>query len=132
VLGPETCITCHSASSDVAASGSGHQAYYNQLYQDGVVKVSGMALTSNGVDTTTLTFKMTKNGAGFDCTKSTASTSDFTIGSYWAKYDAATKDGEVTMVVANRFMVTIEGSGAEQQDLVAYAGAIDFKALQGL
>jgi hypothetical protein len=48
------------------------------------------------------------------------------------KYDAATKDGEVTMVVANRFMVTIEGSGAEQQDLVAYAGAIDFKALQGL
>lgn len=48
------------------------------------------------------------------------------------KYDPATKDGEITIVVANRFMVTVEGDGAEQQDLVAYAGAIDFKKLQGL
>jgi hypothetical protein len=47
-------------------------------------------------------------------------------------YDPATKDGEVTLVVANRFMVTVEGDGAEQQDLLAYAGAIDFKKLQGL
>jgi hypothetical protein len=48
------------------------------------------------------------------------------------KYDPATKDGEVTVVVANRFMVTVEGKGAEQQDLVAYAAAIDYRKLQGL
>lgn len=48
------------------------------------------------------------------------------------KYDPATKDGEVTVVVANRFMVTVEGQGAEQQDLVAYAGAVDYRRLQGL
>jgi hypothetical protein len=48
------------------------------------------------------------------------------------KYDASSKDGELTMVVANRFMITVEGDGAEQQDLVSYAGAIDFKGLQGL
>lgn len=48
------------------------------------------------------------------------------------KYDPATKDGEVTVVVANRFMITVEGKGAEQQDLVAYAGAIDYRKLQGL
>jgi hypothetical protein len=48
------------------------------------------------------------------------------------KYDPATKGGEVTIVVANRFMVTVEGDGAEQQDLLSYAGAIDFKKLQGL
>jgi len=48
------------------------------------------------------------------------------------KYDPATKDGEVTVIVANRFMVTVEGNGAEQQDLLAYAGAIDYKKLQGL
>lgn len=48
------------------------------------------------------------------------------------KYDPATKAGEITMVVANRFMITVEGTGAEQQDLVGYAGAIDFKTLQGL
>jgi len=47
-----------------------------------------MAIATSGVDTTVLTFKMTKDGAPFDCTKSG---SDFSIGSYWAKYDAATR-----------------------------------------
>ncbi len=88
VLGPETCVTCHTGDDPVAASGSGHQAYYDQLYQDGVVKVSDMALATSGADTTVLTFKMTKNGAPFNCTKSG---SDFSIGSYWEKYDAATR-----------------------------------------
>ena len=48
------------------------------------------------------------------------------------EHDATTKHGQVTMAIANRFMVTVEGDGAEQDDLVAYAGAIDFKTLQGL
>jgi hypothetical protein len=47
------------------------------------------------------------------------------------KFDAAAKDGEVTLAVANRFLVTIESKGAEQQELLAYAGAVDYKRLQG-
>jgi hypothetical protein len=46
------------------------------------------------------------------------------------KFDAAAKDGEVTLAVANRFLVTIESKGAEQQELMAYAGAVDYKKLQ--
>ena len=86
---PETCVTCHVGSDPVARSGPMHQARYAEFYQDGVVKVvaSSMALAANGTDATTLTFKMTKNGAPFDCTKKDA----FAIGSYWAKYEVATK-----------------------------------------
>lgn len=47
------------------------------------------------------------------------------------KFDAASKDGEVTLAVANRFLVTVEGRGAEQQELMSYAGAVDYKKLQG-
>jgi len=87
-MGVETCVTCHTGSDPVAASGSGHQAYYDMLYQDGVVVISDMDFTTNRVNTAILTFKMTKNGEPFDCTKSG---SDFSIGSYWAEYDPATQ-----------------------------------------
>ncbi len=88
---PETCVTCHTGDDPVVRSGANHQEIYKEFYQDGVVKVSEMAFTTSGGNTAVLTFKMTKNGAPFDCTKSTAATSDFSIGSYWAEYDVATK-----------------------------------------
>jgi hypothetical protein len=83
----ETCVTCHTGSNPVARTGPNHQAIYSQFYQDGVVKVvaGSMALAASG-NTTTLSFKMTKNGAAFDCRKTDA----FAIGSYWASYDVAT------------------------------------------
>jgi OmcA/MtrC family decaheme c-type cytochrome len=58
---PESCVICHSQ------VGAGHQASYDDLYQDGVIKVTDLAysFTSNP-DTTKITFKMTKNGAPFD------------------------------------------------------------------
>ena len=90
---PETCVTCHTGDDPVVRSGANHQEIYKEFYQDGVVKVSEMAFTTSGGNTAVLTFKMTKNGAPFDCTKSTAATSDFSIGSYWAEYDVATKTG---------------------------------------
>lgn len=62
-----------------------HEAEYKQFYQDGVIKVSNIATTANAVDTTTLTFKMTKNSASFDCRDADA------IGSYYGPYDRATK-----------------------------------------
>jgi hypothetical protein len=41
------------------------------------------------------------------------------------------KDGQLTMVVANRFMVTIDGS-ASMDDKKEYAKAIDLEKLQSL
>lgn len=41
------------------------------------------------------------------------------------------KDGKLVMVVANRFLITIEGS-AVAEDKMAYAKAIDLDALQAL
>jgi hypothetical protein len=71
---PETCVLCHTDQGDgsLVRTGPAHQALYDQLYQDGVMKVTDMAIASNGVDTTTLTFKITKNAAPFDCRKEPA------------------------------------------------------------
>lgn len=45
------------------------------------------------------------------------------------KYDASNHSGEIQIVVANRFFITIEGDDVEKDDLTGYAGAIDFKKL---
>ena len=45
------------------------------------------------------------------------------------KYDDKAKNGELNIVVANRFMVTVKGNKVEKQTLVDYAGAIDFVQL---
>ncbi len=60
---PESCATCHSG------AGAKHQASYDQLYQDGVIKVTDLAYSfSSSPDTHNVTFKMTKDGAPFDGT----------------------------------------------------------------
>jgi hypothetical protein len=48
------------------------------------------------------------------------------------KYDAEGKNGEIQMVIANRFLVKVSGNNVEQQDLKEYASAIDFNKLAGL
>jgi OmcA/MtrC family decaheme c-type cytochrome len=60
---PETCVICHKT------SGTTHQTYYDELYQDGVIQVSDLAYTYTGPDTTTITWKMTKDGQPFDASK---------------------------------------------------------------
>ncbi len=58
---PETCVVCHSE------AGENHQASYEELYQDGVIEVSDLTYRFGGSpDTTTITFKMTKNGTPYD------------------------------------------------------------------
>ncbi len=84
----EACATCHSGDASIARSGPGHQADYDQLYQNGVIKVSNLSLTSNGTDSTTLAFTLKKNGSPLDCKKTT---DGFTIGSYYDPYSTATK-----------------------------------------
>ena len=54
---PETCGICHKS------AGEDHQAAYDELYQDGVIKVSGLTYKFTEPGTTVVTFKMTKNGA---------------------------------------------------------------------
>ncbi|RUM41512.1 MAG: hypothetical protein DSY80_08670 [Desulfocapsa sp.] len=45
------------------------------------------------------------------------------------KYEPKGRSGEINIVVANRFMVTVKGNNVEQQTLVSYAEAIDFRSL---
>jgi len=81
-LNPEACVLCHNNVS--YRGGAGHQADYDQLYQTEVIKVTSMTLTTNGVDTTTLAFKLTKSAANFSCLDADS------IGSYWSAFDTTT------------------------------------------
>ena len=57
---PELCSTCHSS------SGANHQTSYNELYQDGVIKVTNMTYAYTGANTHVVTFMVTKAGVPFD------------------------------------------------------------------
>ncbi|MFH1293254.1 MAG: hypothetical protein ABIJ44_03900 [Pseudomonadota bacterium] len=48
------------------------------------------------------------------------------------KYNAQQKNGKINLVIANRFLVTVEGDGVSLEDLKAYAGKIDYKKLAAL
>ncbi|MBI9077259.1 MAG: hypothetical protein JEZ02_17765 [Desulfatibacillum sp.] len=48
------------------------------------------------------------------------------------EYDPSDKSGEMTMVVANKFLVTVSGSGVEREEIKAYAEAVDFAKLEAL
>lgn len=46
------------------------------------------------------------------------------------KYDSSKKSGELYIVVASRFVVTIKGRQAAQEDLLTFAEAIDYRVLE--
>ena len=48
------------------------------------------------------------------------------------KFDAGQEEGDLKIVVANRYLVSIEGRGINRDDLIEYAKAIDYKKLQSL
>jgi hypothetical protein len=48
------------------------------------------------------------------------------------KYDPDTREGDIKIMVANRFLVTVEGRSVSKQDLQAYAQAIDYKKLAAM
>lgn len=126
---PETCVTCHSSTSTVALSGSGHQDRYDALYQfnkadsaalptNTGITVYDMAIavgtTTVANDTTTLTFKMAQNGNAFDCSKVAA---DYTISAYYDSY----ADGKFTFpgTVANGYYF-----GLKDAAKVSYASGV--------
>jgi hypothetical protein len=47
------------------------------------------------------------------------------------KYSNETKDGDINMVIANRFLITVQGNDVIRQDLISFAQGIDFKKLAG-
>ncbi|MBE0619599.1 MAG: hypothetical protein IH605_03310 [Burkholderiales bacterium] len=111
--GGETCALCHTGTlaAATARSGPGHQESYNELYQNGVIKVTALSYavstTTTANDTSTLTFTMTKSGAAFDCTAADS------LGSYWAAYDAT----------ASRFQAAVEPSYLSLAGTKTYVGA---------
>ena len=91
-----------------------HQTYYDQLYQDGVVKVSDIkyAFTANP-DTTTVSFKLLKNGQPLDPKQAQG------MSIYWAPY----KDGKFqfeppTDRLSLQGKVTADGKGTVTSTLV--------------
>jgi hypothetical protein len=48
------------------------------------------------------------------------------------KYEADRRSGNVQIVVANRFLVTIEGNDVAKEDLEAYAKAMDYKKMEAM
>jgi hypothetical protein len=48
------------------------------------------------------------------------------------KYSNDTKEGDINIVIGNRFLVTVQGNDVARQDLIAFAQGIDFKKLAAL
>ena len=48
------------------------------------------------------------------------------------KYNSDNKDGNINIVIANRFLITVEGNDVTLQDLSAFAQGIDFKKLAAM
>ncbi len=114
---PESCVICHSK------AGAAHQESYDDLYQDGVIKVTDLAysFTSNP-DTTKITFKMTKNGAPFDAREADALNINF-VPYTGTSFEAAAR-------LALKGTLTYDGAGGITSTLVEKAptasGFIDY------
>lgn len=48
------------------------------------------------------------------------------------KYDQTTRQGDINIIVAKSVLVTIQGTDVNQEDLIAYASAFDYKKLEEL
>jgi uncharacterized protein YdeI (BOF family) len=48
------------------------------------------------------------------------------------KYNPSDKSGEISMVVNNRFLVSVQGNYVTRDELKAYAAAVDFKRLASI
>ncbi len=102
---PESCATCHSE------AGEKHQASYDEMYQDGVIQVTDMAYSfSPSPDTTTITFKMTKDGAPFDARLADS------LGIYFAPYTGSAFEGEGRLALKGD--LSYDGQGGVTSTLV--------------
>ncbi len=107
----ETCQICHKT------TGATHQQYYDQLYQDGALKVTDVkyAFKANP-DTTTITFNMMLNGQPFDPAKADE------LSIYWVPF----KDGKFQFEPARdrlslKGKITSDGKGGVTSTLTELA-----------
>jgi len=106
----ESCTICHNGI--VRRNGSDHQAAYDDLYQDNVVRVTGITYNFNaGNGTDNVTFNMTKAGLPFDCTEANKSPDSLNI--YFTEYDNTT----------NRFLIAPPEERRSIKGTVTYLGA---------
>ncbi|MBW7882518.1 MAG: hypothetical protein H3C34_07765 [Caldilineaceae bacterium] len=107
---PESCMTCHSE------AGAKHQASYDELYQDGVIQVTDLAYAFTAPDTTTVTFKMTKDGEPFDARKADS------LAIYFAPYTGTNFQFEPAMERMSLMGdLTYDGAGGNTSTLVGDA-----------
>ena len=107
---PETCVICHSD------AGAKHQASYDELNQDGVIQVTDLAYSYTAPDTTTVTFKMTKDGAPFDASKAD------NLAIYFAPWDGeAFQFDPAAERLSLKGDMTYDGAGGNTSTLVGEA-----------
>ncbi|MCK9363947.1 MAG: hypothetical protein M0P74_10180 [Syntrophales bacterium] len=84
-VSPESCAVCHKT------AGSDHQAYYDQLNKIDAAGIQVSNITyAYAAGTTTVSFKMTKVGADFNCKDAD------NLNIYWSGYDGATFPKDTT------------------------------------
>jgi len=47
-------------------------------------------------------------------------------------YDPVAETGEIKIVITNKYFITVKGTGVKSEELIAYAGAIDFNKIMSL
>jgi OmcA/MtrC family decaheme c-type cytochrome len=112
---PESCVICHSK------AGAAHQASYDELYQDGVIQVTDLTYSFTAPDTSTVTFKMTKNGAPFDARDADALNINF------VPYTGT--DFEAAARLSLKGKLSYDGNGRTTSTLT---GSTDLTAVKGL
>ncbi|MGE5603782.1 MAG: hypothetical protein ACM30E_12075, partial [Nitrososphaerales archaeon] len=111
----ETCQICHRRTGDT------HQQFYDQLYQDGAIKITDVKYSFKAnPDTTTITFNMTKNGQPFDPTKELGKSDELSV--YWVPF----KDGKFQFEPARdrlslKGKITSDGKGGVTSTLTELA-----------
>ena len=115
---PESCATCHKG------QGTKHQASYDDLYQDGVIKVTNLAYSFTAPNITKVTFKMTKAGAPFDGREADALSIGF-VPYAGGKFEAAAR-------ISLKGTMTYDGAGGNTSTLVGGAGVADFTNVNGV
>jgi len=115
---PEACSVCHKE------AGAKHQASYDELYQDGVIKITDLAYSFTAPDTSTVAFKMTKNGKPFD-----ANDAD-NLGIYFTPYaDGKFQFDPPAERLSLKGKLVYDGAGGTTTSVT---GTVDFSGVNGI
>lgn len=115
---PESCSTCHKDAGDK------HQAAYDELYQDGIIQVTDLAYSFSAPDTSSVTFKMTKDGNPVDASKVDS------LNIYFVPYtDEKFQFEPAVERLSLKGQLTYDGAGSTTSTMT---GTVDVGAVNGL